>query len=240
MSLAQTYFLAQLARQKLLQAARRADRDLRILAAHANLLDGLMAELAEAEDEQEDWFNQSVSYANTGSTTTTATKGVQVTERECPTSGFDFDSEDEEDEEYESDNISTSSSESGEDVVFVLDVHNRGSQTKSTFTRLFDDIDPRELDDNSDDESDYLNYTRENIQQPPELLHDPDDESEDESHPPSPKRDSFDYFAGSEAVDETVTRPSIQKELETVPSKDDEDDVPLLGFCFSPPPVFVG
>ncbi|KAK2850659.1 hypothetical protein FQN49_005439, partial [Arthroderma sp. PD_2] len=171
MSLTQTYFLAQLARQKLLLAARRADRDLRILAAHANLLDGLMAELAEAENEQEDWFNQSVSCANAGNTTTATTiKGVQVTERENPTSGFDFDSEDEEDyddddcDAYDSDNNSTASSDSGEDVVFVLDVHNRATQTKSPFASIFDDLDSKELEDGLDDESDYLNYTRDNIQ----------------------------------------------------------------------------
>lgn len=60
MSLTQTYFLAHKARAKLSTEAARADHDLRLLVGHANLLDSLMLELADAEREQESWFNQSV------------------------------------------------------------------------------------------------------------------------------------------------------------------------------------
>jgi len=64
MSLTQTYFLAHTARAKLSKEAARADHDLRLLVGHANLLDSLMLDLAEAEKEQESWFNQSVRGAN--------------------------------------------------------------------------------------------------------------------------------------------------------------------------------
>ncbi|ROT36042.1 hypothetical protein SODALDRAFT_328423 [Sodiomyces alkalinus F11] len=60
MSITQTYYLAHKARAKLAYEASRADHDLRLLVGHANLLDSLMFELADAEREQESWFNQSV------------------------------------------------------------------------------------------------------------------------------------------------------------------------------------
>lgn len=60
MSLTQTYYIASSARSKLGREAGRADHNLRRLVGHANLLDNLMVELADAEREQEAWFNQSV------------------------------------------------------------------------------------------------------------------------------------------------------------------------------------
>lgn len=63
MSITQTYFLAHSARGKLSKEAARADHDLRLLVGHANMLDSLMLDLANAEQEQERWFNKSVSGA---------------------------------------------------------------------------------------------------------------------------------------------------------------------------------
>ena len=63
MSITQTYFLAHSARGKLSKEASRADHDLRLLVGHANMLDSLMLDLANAEQEQERWFNKSVSGA---------------------------------------------------------------------------------------------------------------------------------------------------------------------------------
>lgn len=60
MSLTQTYYVAHTARAKLSKEAARGDHDLRLLVGHANLLDGLMLDLANAEQEQESWFNQTV------------------------------------------------------------------------------------------------------------------------------------------------------------------------------------
>lgn len=61
MSITQTYFLAHSARGKLSKEAARADHDLRLLVGHANMLDSLMLDLANAEQEQERWFNKTVS-----------------------------------------------------------------------------------------------------------------------------------------------------------------------------------
>lgn len=63
MSITQTYFLAHSARGKLSKEASRADHDLRLLVGHANMLDSLMIDLANAEQEQERWFNRSLSGA---------------------------------------------------------------------------------------------------------------------------------------------------------------------------------
>lgn len=63
MSITQTYFLAHSARGKLSREAARADHDLRLLVGHANMLDSLMIDLANAEQEQERWFNRSLSGA---------------------------------------------------------------------------------------------------------------------------------------------------------------------------------
>src|SRR5579859_7226546 len=63
MSVTQTYYLAHTARGKLSHEAAKADHNLRLLVGHANLLDSLMLDLAEAEQEQESWFNQSVKAA---------------------------------------------------------------------------------------------------------------------------------------------------------------------------------
>jgi hypothetical protein len=63
MSITQTYYLAHKVRAKLSYEAARPDHDLHLLVGHANLLDSLMLELADAERQQERWFNQSVSGA---------------------------------------------------------------------------------------------------------------------------------------------------------------------------------
>lgn len=64
MSITQTYFLAHSARGKLSKEASRPDHDLRLLVGHANMLDSLMLDLANAEQEQERWFNKTVSGAH--------------------------------------------------------------------------------------------------------------------------------------------------------------------------------
>ena len=57
MSITQTYYLAHKARTKLSREAAPPDHDLHQLVGHANLFDSLMLELADAEREQERWFN---------------------------------------------------------------------------------------------------------------------------------------------------------------------------------------
>ena len=58
-SIMQTYSLAHIARDKLSREARSGDRHLRLLVGHANMLDCLMVDLANAKLEGETWFHQS-------------------------------------------------------------------------------------------------------------------------------------------------------------------------------------
>ncbi|PHH50474.1 hypothetical protein CFIMG_007407RA00001 [Ceratocystis fimbriata CBS 114723] len=77
MSMTQTYYLAHRARSKLGAEASRSDHNLRVLVGHANLLDTLMLELAEAEREQETWYHNSPA-ASSKSTSTTSTSPSQA------------------------------------------------------------------------------------------------------------------------------------------------------------------
>ena len=104
MSLTQTYRVASIARGKLGREAARGDHDLRLLVGHANLLDCLMVELANAEKEQEAWFNDNLRKADKSPE---AAKHIQwfdsiVEENEDDLSGSDR-AEEEEDSDLDSD-----------------------------------------------------------------------------------------------------------------------------------------
>ncbi|KAK6366820.1 hypothetical protein LTS17_010371 [Exophiala oligosperma] len=57
LNITQAYFLAYTARDKLSREAARPEHNLRLLVGHANMLDSLMLDLANAEQEQERWYN---------------------------------------------------------------------------------------------------------------------------------------------------------------------------------------
>lgn len=181
MSVTQTYYLAHKARAKLSREAAQPDHDLRLLVGHANLLDSLMLELADAEREQERWFNQSVRGA-----TKSQERHVQWADNIV-----------EAEEEYDSDSASDSSDSDDydsedEDIEMTNTVSLR--PTKVVSQRIL------EVDDMEDDdlEEDYaqleLVRTPSHSNSPPELLIDHDSESsEDESMPPSPPQPVLEY-----------------------------------------------
>ena len=183
MSLTQTYYLAHSARGKLSKEAARSDHDLRLLVGHANLLDGLMIDLANAEQEQESWFNQTLKAA------------PKVSEEPKRVQWADTIPEDLEEAVEDESYADSSDSESDEDeemettepmaVRPVL-------QTPTTITTTdFDDDEDMEDEDSEDD----LTLTRTSSAHPPELLHeDEDSESEDDSMPPSLEM-PFDAFS---------------------------------------------
>jgi hypothetical protein len=158
MSITQTYFLAHSARGKLSREAARADHDLRLLVGHANMLDSLMIDLANAEQEQERWFNKSLSGAR-GEEQEMTHENTIVEEPEVDWEAEDAESSDEEDYEEEqfkpAHPIETSSME--------IDME-------------FDD---------EEDQSLVLTRTA-SRHSPPELTLDSDSDSEDEHMPPSP------------------------------------------------------
>ena len=187
MSLTQTYYLAHTARGKLSKEAAQGDHDLRLLVGHANLLDGLMLDLANAEQEQESWFNQTVKSASKASE---ASKHIQwantipeeleeAVEEEFYAESSDSDSDSDEDEDEEM--------PTAQPIALA-----KVPRTPATITTTeYDEDEDMEDEDYEDD----LALTRTSSAHPPELLHeDSDSDSEDESMPPSPDM-AFDAFS---------------------------------------------
>lgn len=196
MSITQTYFLAHKARAKLSNEAAMPDHNLRLLVGHANLLDSLMLELADAEREQESWFNQSVrnaSQEDKKTTTTSESKHIQWA---------DTIAEEDDEDDYDSSSDDDSDISSDEDVemadVEVVSLRRVPSHTyKAPASPKFEvmELDMEDFEDDDYEDEDYadLALTRTHsyshhstTSSPPELEHDLDESSEDESMPPSP------------------------------------------------------
>ena len=178
MSITQTYFLAHTARGKLAKEASRADHDLRLLVGHANLLDELMLDLANAEQEQENWFNRTVSGAKAAEEEQKAAKHIQWAETVVEEPEEDWDVED---ADSDSDDDSDDDEEMDEPMTATPIAMAKASVTSTISTR--------ELTDEYDEDEDLeeLALTRTESHHPPELTtSDSDDESEDDSMPPSP------------------------------------------------------
>lgn len=198
MSLAQTYYLAHTARSKLSKEAARADHDLRLLVGHANMLDSLMLELANAEKEQERWFNQTVRNARYERprhiqwADTVAEEDEDEDDSDLSSDESDYDEYEEEEEEITVHTATTVSKRQAPSPVPVI-------------------ISEEEVDEDSDDDSDEyyeedveededagledLSLTRTpSRQSPPELLDDLSSDEEDDPLPPSPVAVSLDTF----------------------------------------------
>ncbi|KAL6867944.1 hypothetical protein J3F83DRAFT_738597 [Trichoderma novae-zelandiae] len=174
MSITQTYYLAHKARAKLSREAAQPDHDLRLLVGHANLLDSLMLELAEAEREQERWFNQSVRN----------TKATAAANNSRHIQWADRIEEEAVDEEYDSDSSSESDDESDFDD---LDMTNaRATVVSAPAVKVVED----EIMGDDDLEEDYaqleLVRTPSHSNSPPELIDHDSESSDDEAMPPSP------------------------------------------------------
>ncbi len=191
MSLTQTYYLAHTARGKLSKEAARGDHDLRVLVGHANLLDGLMLDLANAEQEQESWFNQTVKSATKASQEPKHVQWADAIPEEVL----------EDEDIYEDHSESDSDDDDDEKMEF----------TQSNVTVVDADEDQAMADD---DFEDGLVLTRTSSAHPhdlPQLMHEESDEeeSEDESMPPSPPETSLDAFSQKQSIATTSFYPSM-------------------------------
>lgn len=179
MSLTQTYYLAHTARGKLSNEAARGDHDLRFLVGHANLLDGLMLDLANAEQEQESWFNQTVKSASKASEEPKHIQWADTIPEELEEAVEDtFYAE-------SSDSDSDSDSDDDEEMQTALPIaFGKVPQAAATIitTEYYEDEDMED-----EDYEDDLALTRTSSTHPPELLHEDDSDSEDDSMPPSPE-----------------------------------------------------
>ncbi len=188
MSITQTYYLAHKARAKLSSEAARPDHNLRLLVGHANMLDSLMLELADAEREPESWFNQSVRGASTPAPP--RARHVQWADAVVEEPDEDWQAED-----ADSDADSDSSSDFGDDddVEMADAVPLRRVPSLQLTPPSSDEDDDDGVVEEEDGEEDYakLTLTRSpshSAAHPPELDHD-SDSSEDEAMPPSPLSD---------------------------------------------------
>lgn len=177
MSLTQTYYLAHTARGKLSKEATRGDHDLRLLVGHANLLDGLMLDLANAEQEQESWFNQTVKSNAKASEVPQHIQWADTIPEEIP--------EAVEEELYAESSDSDSESDDEEEFQYAQPMPVRKApQPQVSIVALAVDEDEQMEDEEFEEE---LALTRTPSMHPPELLHEgSDSESEDDSMPPSP------------------------------------------------------
>lgn len=231
MSITQTYYLAHKARAKLSSEAARPDHNLRLLVGHANLLDSLMVELADAEREQESWFNQSVR----GASSRSEERHIQWADAVVHEPEHDWQAEDAEYSDSDSDSDSDLSEDDHEEDNEDEDVemadavplrripsHSSGSLHRYSmqaplhqFYNYNDDEDMEE--DVEDDEEDYthlaLQRSPSHSASPPELDLD-SDSSEDEHMPPSPPTTILSTFTSS-------TSPKKQAGEQT---EDDEED----------------
>jgi hypothetical protein len=177
MSLTQTYYIASSARSKLGKEACRADHDLRLLVGHANLLDSLMVELADAEKKQEEWFNNTVRKAQ---------KSEEP--RHIQWANTIAEEPEEEDDESDSDSESDYYDEDG-DFDMVAAPRRIASAPVQISTEEIEDDEDDFYDDLEDDAD--LALTRVSSQSPPELVHDED--SDDDLPPASPPQPSMDF-----------------------------------------------
>lgn len=198
MTLTQTYYLAHTARAKLSREASKSDHDLRLLVGHANLLDGLMLDLAEAEREQEHWFNATVTKA------AEEPKHIRFVDSLPPVV-----------EDYETDSDSDGEDEE-EEIEYSPPPLRRVLSPPMTITTTEIDMDEDDEDDyyydeDDDDESESLQLTRTrshtSVRSPPELLHESDSESEDDSMPPSPPPQPLDVFSAKQRQATLSSKP---------------------------------
>jgi len=224
MSITQTYFLAHKARAKLSTEAARPDHNLRLLVGHANLLDSLMLDLAEAEREQESWFNQSVR----GATSKTQERHVQWADSVAEEDDWEADSSDSDDDSDMDDD------EDIEDIEMYdaaplsrIPSHMIAPPSPMLQTEMEAD---EELEED-DEEFRHLGLTRSpsHSTSPPELEHD-SESSEDESMPPSPPTASLPTFSEKQTGSTITTKyyDSTQEEEE------DKSDFYNEGFYLPP------
>ena len=212
MSITQTYFLAHKARAKLSREAGQPDHNLRLLVGHANLLDSLMLDLAEAEREQESWFNQSVR----GAAPKTEERHIQWADSIPTRNDADWEADDSSDSDSDSDLSEDDEDEDEDEDVEMADAVSYRRAPMPSSPQL-STMGAEEIDEVDEDEEDIdsLTLTRSPSHtaaaSPPELDLD-SDTSEDESMPPSPpvttlptfsdKQREGAYYDGSKASEE--------------------------------------
>lgn len=215
MSIAQTYFLAHKARAKLSSEAARPDHDLRLLVGHANLLDSLMLELADAEREQESWFNQSVRGA---SHTPSEERHIQWADTIVEEPDHDWRAEDAGSDSDDSESDSDFDDEEDIEMADAVSLRRIPSHGMLPHKPAYTPYDDDEEDYDMDEEEDFAQLALQRSpshsaapSSPPELDDDSDDSTEDESMPPSPPTTLIPAFEGPQKGSSTTTTTTEDK-----------------------------
>ncbi|TLD34196.1 hypothetical protein PspLS_00590 [Pyricularia sp. CBS 133598] len=204
MSITQTYYLAHKARAKLSSEAQRPDHNLRKLVGSANLLDALMMELADAEREQESWFNQSVRASTTPKNAERrvqwADTVVEEPEDDWEADDAASDSSDEESEFDDDEDVEMA------DIVSLTRVSSAVNKTAASMAAQ-----DSEYFDDEEEDYEHLSLTRSPSHSaspppPPDLDEDDSDISEDETMPPSPETAALPAFNEKEAKQQQETQ----------------------------------
>jgi hypothetical protein len=206
MSITQTYYLAHKARAKLSREAAQPDHDLRLLVGHANLLDSLMLELADAEREQERWFNQSV-------------RGATNAQQERRVQWADNIVEEEDEDDYDSDSSDSDDYDSEDDDVEMTNTSLPVKPMSPRITHIELDEDMEEDDLEEDYAQLELVRTSSHSNSPPELVDHDSDSSDDDSMPPSPPQSILTF-------DEKDVKEQSQQEQESNSLYDEEYYLP--------------
>ncbi|KAK7524473.1 hypothetical protein IWZ03DRAFT_367257 [Phyllosticta citriasiana] len=222
MSLSQTYYIAASARSKLTHEAQKSDHDLRLLVGHANLLDSLMLDLADAEREQEAWFNKTVN--NAARSQQKHIQWVDTIDEEVM-------------EDYDEDaSDSDSDSDYDEDAeAFDMIPPLRGiAQAPVVITTT-------EVDDDDDDDEEYVDdefdeahaLTRTPSQQhPPELVHEEDSDSDEEPPTTPPQPAALEY---SEKERQAISTTAFYDRKDAALITDDylipQQNAPMIATC---------
>jgi hypothetical protein len=224
MSITQTYMMAHKARAKLSREAAQPDHNLRLLVGHANLLDTLMLDLADAEREQESWFNQSVR----GASPKIEERHVQwadaipeQTEEDWEADSSDSDSDD---GDYD-DDIEMA------DAVPLRRVPSHSVVPLSPQLEVMDEDDFDEENEEEDYASLTLTRSPSHNASPPELDHD-SESSDDESMPPSPPFATLPTFSDKER--ETTVSTTEYYEDSKQEEEDHKTDFYSQGFYLPP------
>ncbi|KAK0663819.1 hypothetical protein DIS24_g1062 [Lasiodiplodia hormozganensis] len=220
MSLSQTYYIAASARTKLTHEAQKSDHDLRLLVGHANLLDSLMLELADAEREQEAWFNKTVNKA------ARAERHIQWADT-IDEEAMEDDDEEDDDDDFISDSESDSDyDEDSEDFDMIPPLRRIPSPpVRITTTELDDDEDDEEEDDEEyyeDEEFDdeHALVRSPSQQTPPELVHEEDSDSDDDATPTTPPQPTLEYSEKErQAIATTAYLESKEAQLQATPDQ---------------------
>jgi len=201
MAYTQTFQLAQRARGKLQREASQHDHNLRLLVGHANLLDSLMIELAEAEREQEQWFNEVVQGSIAAEDEEVEVEEIESSEwPEQSFEGQGYLAADYSDSDSDSDSESEADSDDEmEDVEYTIPSLTRKSSHRSIpsyyqTTIGVSEVDEYDEDFEEEDHDGFYALTRTPSHgSPPQLVADLTDDEEEENTPPSPPQLSLPF-----------------------------------------------